>query len=101
MEGIIHLACIAHRIDYCRRARTLERLGIKHLSVSELTRYVTGVSKYQLSIQARHLKLAPLLVIRVKQARNDNIHSLIGRPILHADVVILSEQTPKKYLKIV
>ena len=40
MESLIRLACIAHRTDYWSRGRTLERLGIEHLSVSELTQYV-------------------------------------------------------------
>jgi opine dehydrogenase len=40
MDSIIHLACIVHRTDYWRRGRTVEKLGIDKLSVSELTRYV-------------------------------------------------------------
>lgn len=40
MESFIRLASIAHGTDYWRRGRTLERLGIEHLSVSELQRYV-------------------------------------------------------------
>jgi opine dehydrogenase len=40
IDAIIKLACIIHRTDYWRRGRTLERLGITQLSVSELTRYV-------------------------------------------------------------
>ncbi len=40
MDSIIRLACFVHRTDYWRRGRTLERLGIAHLSVSELTRFV-------------------------------------------------------------
>ena len=40
MDAIIRLACIVHRTDYWRRGRTLERLGIEQMSVSELTRYV-------------------------------------------------------------
>jgi opine dehydrogenase len=72
MESIIRLACIAHQTDYWRRGRTLDRLGIKHLSVSELTRYVTGLTKHQLPIQTRHPKLTPLSVTRVEQVRKDN-----------------------------
>ncbi|MBC8507593.1 MAG: NAD/NADP octopine/nopaline dehydrogenase family protein [Anaerolineales bacterium] len=72
MESIIRLACIAHQTDYWRRGRTLERLGIKHLSVSELTRYVTGETKHQMPIHARRPKLAPLSVTRVEQARKTN-----------------------------
>jgi opine dehydrogenase len=40
MDSIIRLACIAHRTDYWRRGRTTDRLGIQHLTVSELTTYV-------------------------------------------------------------
>lgn len=39
MDSIIRLACIMHQTDYWRRGRTLEKLGIEGLSVSELTRY--------------------------------------------------------------
>lgn len=41
MDSIIRLACIIHRTDYWRRGRTMEKLGIDRLSVSELTTYVT------------------------------------------------------------
>lgn len=40
MDSIIRLACIVHRTDYWRRGRTIDKLGIDNLSVSELTRYV-------------------------------------------------------------
>jgi opine dehydrogenase len=40
IEAIISLACIIHRTDYWRRGRTVDKLGIADLSVSELTRYV-------------------------------------------------------------
>jgi opine dehydrogenase len=40
IESIIRLACFVHRTDYWRRGRTLDKLGIEHLSVSELTHYV-------------------------------------------------------------
>jgi opine dehydrogenase len=40
MEAIVRLACIVHRTDYWRRGRTVDKLGIADLSVSELTRYV-------------------------------------------------------------
>jgi opine dehydrogenase len=40
IDSIIKLACIVHRTDYWRRGRTLEKLGIAQLSVSEITRYV-------------------------------------------------------------
>lgn len=40
IDSIIRLACIVHRTDYWRRGRTLEKLGLRGLSVSELLRYV-------------------------------------------------------------
>jgi opine dehydrogenase len=41
IDSIIRLGCLAHRTDYYRRGRTLEKLGIKNLSVSELNQYVS------------------------------------------------------------
>jgi opine dehydrogenase len=79
MESIIRLACIAHQTDYWRRGRTLERLGIKHLSVSELTRFVTGYTKHQMPIHAHHPKLTPISVTRVEQARKSNGRGLQGQ----------------------
>jgi len=40
MDSIIRLACFIHRTDYWKRGRTVERLGIGNLSVSELTQFV-------------------------------------------------------------
>ena len=40
MQALIHLANIVHGIDYWGKGRTLERLGIKGMSVQELHRYV-------------------------------------------------------------
>ena len=40
MDSIVRLGCIVHRTDYWRRGRTVDKLGIADLSVSELTRYV-------------------------------------------------------------
>jgi opine dehydrogenase len=40
IDAIIRLGCILHSTDYWRKGRTLEKLGIKNLSVTELTRYV-------------------------------------------------------------
>ena len=40
MESIIRLGSIIHRTDYWRRGRTVEKLGLENLSVSELTNYV-------------------------------------------------------------
>ena len=39
VDSIIRLACIIHHTDYWRRGRTLDKLGIQQLSVSELTHY--------------------------------------------------------------
>jgi len=45
ITAIVKLANIVHGVDYWPRGRSLERLGIKGLSVSELHRYVeTGAS---------------------------------------------------------
>ncbi|MCJ7536647.1 MAG: NAD/NADP octopine/nopaline dehydrogenase family protein [Anaerolineales bacterium] len=71
MESIIRLACIIHRTDYWRWGRTLERLGVEHLRVSELTRYVTVKIKHQMPIHARRPKLTPISVTRVEQARKN------------------------------
>ncbi len=40
MDSIIRLACFIHRTDYWRRGRTLDKLGIADLSVTEVTHYV-------------------------------------------------------------
>ena len=40
IESIIRLACFIHRTDYWRRGRTLDKLGIENLSVSEITHFV-------------------------------------------------------------
>lgn len=40
IKSIIHMACIIHHTDYWRRGRTLDRMGIEQLSVSELTTLV-------------------------------------------------------------
>ena len=91
MESIIRIACIAHQTDYWRRGRTLERLGIKHLSVSELTRYVTGISKCQMPIQARHPKLASLSITWMEQTREINNQRLLTQVPLSKGIVSLSE----------
>lgn len=81
MESIIRLVCIAHQTDYWRRGRTVERLGIKHLSISELTRYVTGTSRDHMPIQACHPKLRPLSVTRVEQERKIIERKRIGKAL--------------------
>ncbi len=40
MDSIVRMATIIHGRDYWRRGRTLDKLGIEGLSVSELRRYV-------------------------------------------------------------
>lgn len=40
ISAMVRLANIIHGVDYWRRGRTLERLGIRGISVSELHRYV-------------------------------------------------------------
>jgi opine dehydrogenase len=40
MDAIVRLACVIHRTDYWRKGRTLDKLGLQGLSVSELTAYV-------------------------------------------------------------
>lgn len=47
MDSLIRLACIIHRTDYWRRGRTVEKMGISRLSVSELNDYVNkGIAVY-------------------------------------------------------
>lgn len=47
INSIIRLACFINSTDYWRKGRTLDKLGIKDLSVSELTHYVeTGERDY-------------------------------------------------------
>jgi opine dehydrogenase len=40
IEAIVRLACIVHHTDYWRTGRTLDKLGLQGLSVSELNAYV-------------------------------------------------------------
>lgn len=40
IESMIRLACIIHKTDYYRTGRTIDKLGIKDLSISELNNYV-------------------------------------------------------------
>jgi opine dehydrogenase len=40
MDSMIRLASIIHHTDYWRRGRTIEKLGLDHLSLVELTNYV-------------------------------------------------------------
>lgn len=64
MGSIIQLGCIIHRTDYWRRGRTLDKLGIDQLSVSELTQWVNeghgvhGFMPPQLSETSRRVLIA-------------------------------------------
>ncbi len=40
IDALINLASILHRTDYHRHGRTLDKLGLHNLSVTEITRYV-------------------------------------------------------------
>lgn len=40
IDSLIRLASILHRTDYRSRGRTLDKLGLDKLSLSEITRYV-------------------------------------------------------------
>ncbi len=40
IDSIIRLACIIHQTDYWRRGRTLDKLGLRDMSVGELMAYV-------------------------------------------------------------
>ena len=90
MESIIRLACIAHQTDYWCRGRTLKRLGIDHLSVSEMTRYVTGKTSHQMPVQSRRLSLAPISVSRVEQTRKTNRGGLHDQSLMHKEIITLS-----------
>jgi len=47
MEAMIQLACILHGTDYRHRGRTLTRMGLDGLSITEITRLVeTGVAEW-------------------------------------------------------
>jgi opine dehydrogenase len=47
INAIIRLGCVLHSTDYWRKGRTLEKLGIKNLSVTELTTYVNqGIDSF-------------------------------------------------------
>jgi len=59
IDSSIRLACIAHRTDYWRQGRTLECLGIDHLSVSELTHYVQEFRTIRKPIQTRVINTTP------------------------------------------
>ena len=59
IESIIRLACFVHGTDYWRSGRTLDKLGMMGLSVSELTRYVMGdVSRKPQEISRTEIEIA-------------------------------------------
>jgi opine dehydrogenase len=60
MESFIRLACIAHQTDYWHHGRTLEKLGVNHLSVSELTGFVTGKDQTWWETPSRRPKSRPI-----------------------------------------
>jgi len=49
IESMIRLACIIHKTDYYRTGRTVDKLGIKDLSVAELNMYVKEGIKHDLA----------------------------------------------------
>jgi opine dehydrogenase len=81
MESIIRLACIAHSTDYWRRGRTLKKLGIENLSVSELTRYVTGKSLHRRENQPLRSKLTSAPVTQPERALKNTGSKIIERPM--------------------
>jgi opine dehydrogenase len=93
MESLIRIACIAHQTDYWRRGRTLERLGINHLSIGELTRYVTGVSNHQFPIHTRYPKLTPISITRIEQTRKTNEKRLHDQSLLPKEIFTTSGTT--------
>lgn len=42
MKNIIQLASIMHQIDYFKEGRTVDRLGLKGLSIKEIRQLVVG-----------------------------------------------------------
>jgi opine dehydrogenase len=59
IASIIQLACIVHRTDYWRRGRTLDKLDIGQLSVSELTRWVQEGDDEEIASEAHFLDVLP------------------------------------------
>lgn len=55
IDSIIRLACFTHQTDYWRTGRTLDKLGIERLSVTELTRFVND------GIMEREVVTGPLV----------------------------------------
>ena len=89
-------AMAAHRTDYWQLGRTVERLGIGHLSVSELTRYVTGQTRHSTPPHIRHPKLSPISISRVEQSRQKNVSRLYEKMPLTADASNYKETSISK-----
>jgi opine dehydrogenase len=86
VESIIRLACIAHRTDYWRRGRTVERLGIDHLSVSELTQYVTGKVKQESPLQTSKPRTSPTAVAQIEQAPKSTGYGTVVQTSFSSDM---------------
>jgi len=65
MESLIRLACIIRQKDYWESGRTVERLGIDHLSPDELRKVAEGRASQRLI--SRHVRLDYLLPIRLQE----------------------------------
>jgi hypothetical protein len=74
----------------------VERLGIGHLSVSELTRYVTGQTRHLAPPHAHHPKLSPISISRVEQSREENVSRPHEKLSLTADTSSYTEVTAVK-----
>jgi len=49
IDSMIRLACIIHKTDYYRTGRTVDKLGIKDLSIAELNAYVKEGVRHQMA----------------------------------------------------
>lgn len=86
MESIIRLASNAHSTDYWGRGRTLKRLGIDHLSVSELTHYVTGETKHPMPFLSHRSKMTPISATRLEKTRKINRRGPLGQAPPHPEI---------------
>ncbi len=59
MESLIRLACIIRKKDYWESGRTVERLGIDHLSPDELRMVAEGTASQSLLTRDACLKYIP------------------------------------------
>lgn len=95
MESIIRLACIAHRTDYWQRGRTLKRLGIEHLSVTELTSYVSGKTKSENPLRTHRQKLTPLAITQDMQKQivkesDGYYHTTLSTEVTHLGETVIN-----------